>query len=259
MIIETAQDILEVKAAIFGARAAFEGHRSRQVPIQASVVLLPNGGKMLLGTDITAVLATLEALKVDVIGLNCSTGPEDMRDAVRFLGEHARVPGLLHPQRRPPAPGPGRRDGLPGGAPSRWPPRSASSSSATACRSSAAAAAPRPSTSPRSASAAAATRSAARPSPAPPARLLDDRRAAARAGSGAHDRRRARQLAGLAQGQGAAARRRLRRRSSRSPRTRSMAARTCSTSASALTERTDEAEQMRHVVKKLSLSSRRRS
>ena len=42
---------------------------------------------MLLGTDISAVLATLEALKVDVIGLNCSTGPEDMRDAIRFLGE----------------------------------------------------------------------------------------------------------------------------------------------------------------------------
>ena len=61
-------------------------------PIQASVSLLPNGGKMLLGTDISAVLATLEALKVDVIGLNCSTGPEDMRDAIRFLGEYSPVP-----------------------------------------------------------------------------------------------------------------------------------------------------------------------
>ena len=54
--------------------------------------LLPNGGKMLLGTDISATLATLEALKVDVIGLNCSTGPEDMRDAIRFLGEYSPVP-----------------------------------------------------------------------------------------------------------------------------------------------------------------------
>src|SRR6478672_2052163 len=88
IIIETAQDILEVKAAIFGAREAFESV-GRTVPIQASVSLLPNGGKMLLGTDIDAVLTTLEALKVDVIGLNCSTGPEDMRDAIRFLGEHA--------------------------------------------------------------------------------------------------------------------------------------------------------------------------
>ena len=47
---------------------------------------------MLLGTDISAVLATLEALEVDVIGLNCSTGPEDMRDAIRFLGEHSPLP-----------------------------------------------------------------------------------------------------------------------------------------------------------------------
>ena len=91
LIVETAQDILEVKAAIFGIREAFK-LTNRQVPIQASVSLLPNGGKMLLGTDISAVLATLEALKVDVIGLNCSTGPEDMRDAIRFLGEFSPLP-----------------------------------------------------------------------------------------------------------------------------------------------------------------------
>lgn len=91
LIVETAQDILEVKAAIFGMREAFK-LTNRSVPIQASVSLLPNGGKMLLGTDISAVLTTLEALKVDVIGLNCSTGPEDMRDAIRFLGEYSPVP-----------------------------------------------------------------------------------------------------------------------------------------------------------------------
>src|ERR671916_1222839 len=91
VIIETAQDILEVKAAIFGVREAFET-TGRTVPIQTSVSLLPNGGKMLLGTDISAVLATLEALEVDVIGLNCSTGPEDMRDAIRFLGENSPLP-----------------------------------------------------------------------------------------------------------------------------------------------------------------------
>jgi len=91
LIVETAQDILEVKAAIFGIREAF-ATTGRSTPIQASVSLLPNGGKMLLGTDISSVLATLEALKVDVIGLNCSTGPEDMRDAIRFLGEHSPLP-----------------------------------------------------------------------------------------------------------------------------------------------------------------------
>ncbi|HZJ29843.1 MAG TPA: dihydropteroate synthase, partial [Solirubrobacterales bacterium] len=78
-------------AAMFGARAAFE-QTGRTLPIQTSVSLLPNGGKMLLGTDISAVLTTLHALGADVIGLNCSTGPEDMRDAIRYLGEHSPVP-----------------------------------------------------------------------------------------------------------------------------------------------------------------------
>src|SRR4051794_22123216 len=58
IIIETAQDILEVKAAVFGAREAFK-ETGRTLPIQTSVSLLPQGGKMLLGTDIQAVLTTL--------------------------------------------------------------------------------------------------------------------------------------------------------------------------------------------------------
>src|SRR5436305_2677635 len=105
IIIETAQDILEVKAAVFGAREAFKA-TGREVPIQTSVSLLPNGGKMLLGTDIDAVLTTLEALRVDVIGLNCSTGPEDMRDAIRFLGEHSPLPVHCIPNAGLPLQGP---------------------------------------------------------------------------------------------------------------------------------------------------------
>jgi 5-methyltetrahydrofolate--homocysteine methyltransferase len=105
IIIETAQDILEVKAAVFGARAAFEA-TGRTLPIQCSVSLLPNGGKMLLGTDIEAVLTTLTALDVQVIGLNCSTGPEDMRDAIRYLGEHSPVPVHCIPNAGLPLQGP---------------------------------------------------------------------------------------------------------------------------------------------------------
>src|SRR5690242_11364217 len=105
LIVETAQDILEVKAAIFGMREAFK-LVGRSVPIQASVSLLPNGGKMLLGTDISAALTTLEALKVDVIGLNCSTGPEDMRDAIRFLGEFSPLPVHCIPNAGLPIQGP---------------------------------------------------------------------------------------------------------------------------------------------------------
>ena len=105
IIIETAQDILEVKAAVFGAREAFK-LAGRAVPIQTSVSLLPNGGKMLLGTDIQAVLTTLLALDVDAIGLNCSTGPEDMRDAIRFLGEFSPVPVHCIPNAGLPLQGP---------------------------------------------------------------------------------------------------------------------------------------------------------
>ena len=105
IIVETAQDILEVKAAIFGAREAFK-LSGRSVPIQASVSLLPNGGKMLLGTDIEAVLTILIALDVDAIGLNCSTGPEDMRDAIRYLGEFSPVPVHCIPNAGLPLQGP---------------------------------------------------------------------------------------------------------------------------------------------------------
>jgi 5-methyltetrahydrofolate--homocysteine methyltransferase len=105
LIIETAQDILEVKAAVFGARQAFK-ETGRTLPIHASVSLLPNGGKMLLGTDISAALTTLEALGMDVIGLNCSTGPEDMRDAIRFLGEFSPRPLACIPNAGIPIQGP---------------------------------------------------------------------------------------------------------------------------------------------------------
>src|SRR5215207_5693643 len=105
VIIETAQDILEVKAAIFGTREAFK-LTGRTLPIQTSVSLLPQGGKMLLGTDIQAVLTTLAALDVQVIGLNCSTGPEDMRDAIRYLGESSPVPVHCIPNAGLPLQGP---------------------------------------------------------------------------------------------------------------------------------------------------------
>ncbi|MCB8969330.1 MAG: homocysteine S-methyltransferase family protein [Thermoleophilales bacterium] len=105
IIIETAQDILEVRAAIVGARESFK-RVGRSVPIQVSVSLLPNGGKMLLGTDIQAVLTILEGMRVDIVGLNCSTGPEDMRDAIRYLGETASVPVHCIPNAGLPLQGP---------------------------------------------------------------------------------------------------------------------------------------------------------
>src|SRR3982751_4049095 len=90
LLIETSQDILEVKAAVAGIEQLFS-EIGRRIPIQTQVTL-DVSGRMLLGTDIASAMTTLEALNVDVIGLNCSTGPEHMREPVRFLSEHASLP-----------------------------------------------------------------------------------------------------------------------------------------------------------------------
>jgi 5-methyltetrahydrofolate--homocysteine methyltransferase len=90
MLIETAQDILEVKAAILGVQDAFK-RTSIELPIQVQVTLDING-HMLLGTDIDAVVTILEGMDIDVIGVNCSTGPEHMEEAVKYLSEHSRLP-----------------------------------------------------------------------------------------------------------------------------------------------------------------------
>jgi 5-methyltetrahydrofolate--homocysteine methyltransferase len=90
MLIETSQDILEVRAAITGIRRAMQ-EMGRIVPIQAQVSL-DTSGRMLLGTDIAAVMTTLVGLRVDIVGLNCSTGPEHMREPVRFLSENCPLP-----------------------------------------------------------------------------------------------------------------------------------------------------------------------
>jgi 5-methyltetrahydrofolate--homocysteine methyltransferase len=88
LLLETSQDLLEMKAAIAGITREF-ARGVRRVPIQAQATLDVTG-RMLLGTDIRAVCATLDALPIDVIGLNCSTGPTHMRDAVRYLVENSR-------------------------------------------------------------------------------------------------------------------------------------------------------------------------
>src|SRR5256885_16717950 len=90
LLIETSQDILEVRAAITGIRHAMQ-QMERIVPIQAQVSL-DTSGRMLLGTDIAAVMTTLVALRVDIVGLNCSPGPEYMRAPVRFLAENCPLP-----------------------------------------------------------------------------------------------------------------------------------------------------------------------
>src|SRR5687767_2676887 len=90
LLIETSQDILEVKAAVTGIERLF-AEIGKRVVLQVQITL-DTSGRMLLGTDIASAMTTLEALNVDVIGLNCSTGPEHMREPIRYLSEHATLP-----------------------------------------------------------------------------------------------------------------------------------------------------------------------
>lgn len=90
LLLETGQDMLEVKAAIQGVQRYFV-QAGRRIPLQVQITL-DTSGRMLFGTDIDSALTTLEALPVDVIGLNCSTGPEYMRAPVQHLIEHSRLP-----------------------------------------------------------------------------------------------------------------------------------------------------------------------
>jgi 5-methyltetrahydrofolate--homocysteine methyltransferase len=90
LLIETSQDILEVKAQMVGIRRALR-ELGASVPLQVQITL-DTSGRMLLGTDIAASMVILEAMRADVIGLNCSTGPEHMRQPVRYLCENSRLP-----------------------------------------------------------------------------------------------------------------------------------------------------------------------
>ena len=84
LLIETAQDLLQAKIAVIGVFSAMEKARKR-LPVTVQVTL-QESGTMLLGTEIGAALTALELFDVDVIGMNCATGPKEMNDAVRYLG-----------------------------------------------------------------------------------------------------------------------------------------------------------------------------
>ncbi|HEX2274380.1 MAG TPA: homocysteine S-methyltransferase family protein, partial [Acidimicrobiales bacterium] len=89
-IVETVFDLLQAKAAIIACRRAIAAV-GRPVPVQVQVTMELTG-RMLPGTEIGAALTTLEALRPDVIGLNCATGPGEMHEHLRHLSRHCRVP-----------------------------------------------------------------------------------------------------------------------------------------------------------------------
>jgi 5-methyltetrahydrofolate--homocysteine methyltransferase len=90
IIIETCQDLLQAKAAIIGARRAIAGQAADVLLI--AQVTIETTGAMLLGSEIGAALTALEPLGIDLIGLNCATGPAEMSEHLRYLSAHARVP-----------------------------------------------------------------------------------------------------------------------------------------------------------------------
>jgi len=86
-IVETCQDVLQIKAALQGIEAAFSATGQRR-PLMVSVTM-ETTGTMLVGSDIAAVVAILEPFPISVLGLNCATGPEQMKEHVRYLSEHS--------------------------------------------------------------------------------------------------------------------------------------------------------------------------
>ncbi|MFG2601704.1 methionine synthase [Streptomyces sp. NPDC048462] len=95
LIVETTQDLLQTKAGILGARRALEALGS-DLPLLVSLAF-ETTGVMLLGSEIGAALTALEPLGVDMIGLNCSTGPAEMSEHLRYLTRHSRIPLLCMP------------------------------------------------------------------------------------------------------------------------------------------------------------------
>ncbi|MER2093372.1 MAG: homocysteine S-methyltransferase family protein, partial [Saccharopolyspora rectivirgula] len=90
ILVETSQDLLQTKAAVVAAKRAMEA-TGRKVPIIAQVTV-ETTGTMLVGSEIGAALTALEPLGIDLIGMNCATGPAEMSEHLRVLAEHARIP-----------------------------------------------------------------------------------------------------------------------------------------------------------------------
>ncbi len=95
LCVETCQDILQAKAALYGVFEYFEEAR-RRVPVIVSVTV-ETMGTLLLGTEISAALVSLEPYDVDVIGMNCATGPKEMSEHVRVLSTSSPKPIFVMP------------------------------------------------------------------------------------------------------------------------------------------------------------------
>ena len=104
ILVETCQDLLQLKAAVLASRRAM-AQAARHIPVFAHVTM-ETTGTMLLGSEIGAALTAVEPLGVDMIGLNCATGPAEMSEHLRYLSKHARTPVSVMPNAGLPVLGP---------------------------------------------------------------------------------------------------------------------------------------------------------
>ena len=89
-LIETCMDLLQIKAAMIACRRAMVAE-GRKVPIQVQVTM-ETTGRMLVGSEIGAAVTAIGAMRPDVLGINCATGPAEMQEHLRYLSQHSRVP-----------------------------------------------------------------------------------------------------------------------------------------------------------------------
>ena len=87
MLVETCQDVLQIKAALNAIEDVF-AKKGARLPIMVSVTM-ESFGTMLVGTEISAVVSVLEPYSIDILGLNCATGPDLMKEHIRYLSEHS--------------------------------------------------------------------------------------------------------------------------------------------------------------------------
>lgn len=95
LLIETGQDILEIKMAIEGSFRAMK-KRDKMIPLISNVTL-DQYGKMLLGSNVQSAYVTLSNLGIDIFGLNCSTGPVEMTPSIQWLCDQNELPILVMP------------------------------------------------------------------------------------------------------------------------------------------------------------------
>ncbi len=87
LLIETCQDVLQIKSALLASKEIFES-KNIDIPLMVSITM-ETTGTMLVGSDIASALTILEPFNIDILGLNCATGPEQMKEHIKYLSENS--------------------------------------------------------------------------------------------------------------------------------------------------------------------------